>query len=117
VVRVVEIERCGPVVCPTGYGIADAPFNVGDAPYERHARLRCVQRERLDGHGEGAYRAAVHSFFILITETAGGPRSVAVLYDQESAERIIGLAIEVHRHSGPGLLQSFYAAAPCRERA
>ena len=30
-------------------------------------------------------------------------------------ERIIGLAIEVHRHSGPGLLESFYAAALCRE--
>jgi GxxExxY protein len=27
------------------------------------------------------------------------------------SERILGLAIEVHRHSGPGLLESFYAAA------
>jgi hypothetical protein len=27
VVRVVEIERCGAVVCPTGYGVAEAPFN------------------------------------------------------------------------------------------
>jgi GxxExxY protein len=38
-----------------------------------------------------------------------------VLYHQELTERIIGLAIEVHRHSGPGLLESFYAAALCRE--
>jgi hypothetical protein len=27
-----------------------------------------------------------------------------VLYHQELTERIIGLAIEVHRHSGPALL-------------
>jgi GxxExxY protein len=34
-------------------------------------------------------------------------------------ERIIGLVIEVHRHSGPGLLESLYAATLCRalERA
>jgi GxxExxY protein len=38
-----------------------------------------------------------------------------VLPHQESAERIIGLAIEVHRHRGPGPLESFYAAALCRK--
>jgi GxxExxY protein len=38
-----------------------------------------------------------------------------VLYYQELTERIIGLAIEVHRHSGPGLVESFYAATLCRE--
>jgi GxxExxY protein len=27
------------------------------------------------------------------------------------SERILGLAIEVHRHSGPGLLEPFYALA------
>jgi hypothetical protein len=74
VVRVVEIERCGPVVRPIGYGVADAPLNVSDAPSERHAWRRCVQRERFDGHGEGAYRAAVHSSFILITEPTSAPR-------------------------------------------
>jgi hypothetical protein len=37
-----------------------------------------------------------------------GPRSVAVLHHQESAERIIGLAIEVHGHCGPG------QGKPCR---
>jgi GxxExxY protein len=37
-----------------------------------------------------------------------------VLYHRKLTERIIGLAIEVHRHSGPGLLESFYAAALCR---
>jgi GxxExxY protein len=38
-----------------------------------------------------------------------------VPYHQELTERISGLAIEVHRHTGPRLLESFYAAALCRE--
>ena len=38
-----------------------------------------------------------------------------MLHHRELTAHIIGLAIEVHRHSGPGLLESFYAAAPCRE--
>jgi GxxExxY protein len=36
-------------------------------------------------------------------------------HHRELTERIIGLAIEVHRHTGPGLLESFYATALCRE--
>jgi GxxExxY protein len=38
-----------------------------------------------------------------------------MLRHRELTERIIGLAIEVHRHSGPGLLESFYTVALCRE--
>ena len=38
-----------------------------------------------------------------------------MLHHRELTKRIIGLAIEVHRHTGPGLLESFYAAALCRE--
>ena len=38
-----------------------------------------------------------------------------MLHHRDLTQRIIGLAIEVHRHSGPGLLESFYAAALCRE--
>jgi GxxExxY protein len=38
-----------------------------------------------------------------------------VLKHQELTERIIGLAIEVHRATGPGLLESVYAAALCFE--
>jgi GxxExxY protein len=38
-----------------------------------------------------------------------------VLRHGELTERIIGLAIEVHRHSGPGLLESFYRAALYQE--
>ena len=67
--RLVENARRGAVVCPTGYGIADAPLSVSDAFYERRAWLRSGQRERLRRRGEGAYRAAVHSFFNLNTET------------------------------------------------
>jgi GxxExxY protein len=38
-----------------------------------------------------------------------------VLSHRDLTERIIGLAIEVHRHTGPGLLESFYCAALCHE--
>ena len=38
-----------------------------------------------------------------------------MLHHRELTQRIIGLEIEVHRHTGPGLLESFYAAALCRE--
>jgi GxxExxY protein len=38
-----------------------------------------------------------------------------VLQHQALTERIIGLAIEVHRKTGPGLLVSVYAACLCFE--
>ncbi|WP_158922616.1 GxxExxY protein [Acidisphaera sp. S103] len=38
-----------------------------------------------------------------------------MLRHRELTDRIIGSAIEVHRHTGPGLLESFYAAALCRK--
>ena len=41
----------------------------------------------------------------------GGP----VYYDQELTERIIACAIEVHRHLGPGLLESAYEECLCHE--
>ena len=34
---------------------------------------------------------------------------------EELTEKIIGVAIEVHRELGPGLLESAYQAAMCRE--
>lgn len=36
-------------------------------------------------------------------------------YDDGLTERIIGLAIKVHRHFGPGLLKSVYEACLCHE--
>jgi GxxExxY protein len=38
-----------------------------------------------------------------------------MLQHQALTERIIGLAIEVHRKTGPGLLESIYAACLCCE--
>jgi len=34
---------------------------------------------------------------------------------EEPTSRIIGAAIEVHRHLGPGLLESVYEECLCRE--
>ena len=36
-------------------------------------------------------------------------------YDDGLSERIIGLAIKVHRHFGPGLMESVYEACLCHE--
>ena len=33
----------------------------------------------------------------------------------ELTEQVIGLAIEVHRHTGPGLLESVYEQCLCHE--
>jgi GxxExxY protein len=38
-----------------------------------------------------------------------------VLIAGELTERVIGLAIEVHRHTGPGLLESVYEQCLCHE--
>jgi GxxExxY protein len=40
---------------------------------------------------------------------------VLVLIAGELTEQIIGLAIEVHRHTGPGLLESVYEQCLCHE--
>ena len=60
----------------------------------------------------------VHSFFISITKNAGGPRRATEIRrttPSGTAERMPGLAIEVRRRTGPGLLEPFYSAALCRE--
>ena len=38
-----------------------------------------------------------------------------MLHEEQLTERIIAAAIEVHRHLGPGLLESAYEACLCRE--
>lgn len=39
------------------------------------------------------------------------------MLDNEITREIIGAAIEVHRHLGPGLLESAYEECPCHELA
>ena len=38
-----------------------------------------------------------------------------MLLAEELTDRVIGLAIEVHRHTGPGLLESVYEQCLCHE--
>ena len=38
-----------------------------------------------------------------------------MLYEKNLTEKIIGAAVEVHRHLGPGLLESAYEECLCRE--
>ncbi|HTC07829.1 MAG TPA: GxxExxY protein [Acetobacteraceae bacterium] len=38
-----------------------------------------------------------------------------MLLAEELTERVIGQAIEVHRHTGPGMLGSVYATCSCRQ--
>lgn len=38
-----------------------------------------------------------------------------MLLAEQLTERVIGLAIEVHRHTGPGLLEAVYAQCLCHE--
>ena len=40
-----------------------------------------------------------------------------MLLAEPLTDRVIGLAIEVHRHTGPGLLESEYELCLCRELA
>jgi GxxExxY protein len=40
-----------------------------------------------------------------------------MLLAEPLAARVIGLAIEVHRHTGPGVLESVYELCLCRELA
>ena len=57
--------------------------------------------------------------FLLSRRKGGGPRRatgvVPVLMAGELTERVIGLAIEVHRQTGPGLLESVYEGCLCYE--
>jgi GxxExxY protein len=40
---------------------------------------------------------------------------MSLSHDSDLSERVIGLAIEVHRHRGPGLLESAYEECLCFE--
>jgi GxxExxY protein len=63
----------------------------------------------------------IHSHYVIIpSQTLGnhkgreGPRRSCAEH-HELTERIIGLAIEMHRKTGPGLVESVYAARMCFE--
>jgi hypothetical protein len=57
------------------YGVADELVNVSDASYAV-VGFGVSRGIGFAGAGRVACRATVHSFFIFITEAAGGPRSV-----------------------------------------
>ncbi len=40
---------------------------------------------------------------------------IPIFYNEELTKKIIGSAIEVHRHLGPGLLESAYEECFCHE--
>lgn len=42
---------------------------------------------------------------------------MGLVHDKKASPRVIGLAIEVHRHLGPGLLESTYEECLCAELA
>ena len=73
---------------------------------------RTWRKTRFRGYGEGANRAFAHSFFIFITEQAGGPRGATEggLGAPSGPDGGVGLAIEVHRHTGQGVLDWYDAA-------
>jgi len=60
-------------------------------------------------------------FFVLNTEevrrATKGHEEEKMLVAERLSERVIGLAITVHRHTGPGLLESVYEPCLCHELA
>jgi GxxExxY protein len=72
---------------------------------------RCIRAARQPHHRTALF-VPVYAFEIFTTENTedhGAPREFFMLEHQALTERIIGLAIEVHRTVGPGLLESVYA--------
>jgi hypothetical protein len=109
-------ERIGLGVCPTGNGTTGKPSLSATNVMFGSAR---AGQERFPGRSEGCI-SRVRSFCLQFfarrkSEGHGGPRRRAVVRHRELTERVIRSAIEVHLRNGAGLLQSFYAAALCRE--
>ncbi len=50
-----------------------------------------------------------------VAKSAEGRRGRDRMRENEISEKVIGGAIEVHRHLGPGLLESAYEEALCYE--
>jgi GxxExxY protein len=106
------------IACVSSYGVADEPVSVGDALHEAMPDFGVSSGRGFAGAGRvHPARPFILSSFLSRRQPEGHeePRSVAALHHQQLTERIIELAIKVHRQTGPGLLESFYAAALCRE--
>jgi hypothetical protein len=127
VIHVVENEGCRGLCMPefVRSGRQLHRFNeVGD-----RGRLPLSGRKEVfsrAGRVQIARSFALSSFLSRRTsEDHEAPRSIAMLRHREPTKRIsapsprearIGLTIEVHRHTGAGLLESFHAAALDRAR-
>lgn len=65
------------------------------------------------------HRRRVNDLFLFRTEevqrTTGTTEKGRMLLAEALTEQVIGLAIEVHRHTGPGLLESVYVDCLCAE--
>jgi PD-(D/E)XK nuclease superfamily len=102
-------------ICPKSG--ADEPTNVNDATYAKPGYGPPSKRGFAGAGRVHPAQPFIRSSFSSRRQSEGHqePRSVAVPNYQELTDRIIGSAIEMHRHSAPGLLELFYAAALYRE--
>lgn len=73
-------------------------------------RQDAVIKQRVRGASDCVYPSLIFS-----TEKSRGRRRLTVLEHQEPTERAIEMSIEIHRKTGPGLIESVYAAFKCLE--
>jgi GxxExxY protein len=77
-----------------------------------------LNRRRADNRADGLARAWIHALHHRRFEQRNGGRDRGKKKGFEDGSReIIAASIEVHRHLGPGLLESAYQHCLCRELA